>query len=497
MTNESILLENENKRLNLRLPLLICFALYTAWQMGIGYFSGQTMSVDGRTPLPVNVDDLTVIIAAGYILSLIVMLLIPRIVVWAERITASVALVSALALFLPLAPETLAVALCVQFFCCIFMIGFETSIIVGLFTEKTAILHLAVAYGVANVLVAILQNDFIKIDFKLFRLVTVVALALMILFFFKLPGNVWTSSVKKSDGLVAPKRLFTRIFLWAATSCFVVLFGSAVAEGFTHGVSVFYLSGWLAGIILYLLWKRFGVAPFKVFPIYIAMGAMGFVLAIASVYVPALSLPACVFLGVGSMACWMNPLLGVLMAKQYPSKFIAPGIIGVAFVAVLIHTALLDLFRDNTTVLYVVYLVIAVACIFLYLLLEQYLLYAFHGKPLISDERATELNEAARAAREKGEPLPADAPTMLVLEEAECHTDDELTERERQVAQEFLKGLDAREITAKLNISINTVMTHKKNIYAKKDIHNPIEFVSKLGRLQMGKSESETEGNNQ
>ncbi|GHU60163.1 hypothetical protein FACS1894171_0480 [Clostridia bacterium] len=92
----------------------------------------------------------------------------------------------------------------------------------------------------------------------LFRLFTVIALALMLLFFWRLPGNVWTHSVKKSDGLAAPKRLFAGIFLWTATSCFAILFGTAVAEGFTHGVSVFYLTGALAGVILYLLWKRFG-----------------------------------------------------------------------------------------------------------------------------------------------------------------------------------------------------------------------------------------------
>ncbi|MDR2501901.1 MAG: helix-turn-helix transcriptional regulator [Oscillospiraceae bacterium] len=484
MTNQSILLENENKRLNLRLPWLICFAMFTVWQMGMVYFSGQTLSVDGRTPIPVDVDDITVIIAAGYGLALLVMGLIPQIVVWAERVTASAALLSALALFLPLAPETLAVALYVQFFCCCFMIGFETSIIVGLFTEKTAVLHLTAAYGIANGLVAALHNDFLKIDFAWFRLFTVIALVLMLLFFWRLPGKVWTRSVKKADKLAAPKRLFAGIFLWTATSCFVILFGAAVAEGFTHGVSVFYLSGAAAGMFLYLLWKRFGVRPVRVFPIYIALGAMGFVLAIASLYVPAPPLWACVFLGVGSMACWINPLLGVLMAKQYPSRFIAPGIIGVAFVTVMIHTALLDVFRANVTALYVVYLVIAVACVILYLILEPYLLYAFHGKPLISGERAAELNEAARAARGKGEAFPEDAPAAPVLPETPCRTEDELTDREKQIAQELMLGLDYKQIAAKLYISPYTVSSHKKSIYTKKGVHNVAELILKMGKLQ-------------
>jgi hypothetical protein len=58
--------ENEAKRLDLPLPLLMCFAMFTAWQMGMVYFSGQTMSVDGRTPLPVELGSMTALIAAGY-----------------------------------------------------------------------------------------------------------------------------------------------------------------------------------------------------------------------------------------------------------------------------------------------------------------------------------------------------------------------------------------------------------------------------------------------
>ncbi|MDR0916396.1 MAG: LuxR C-terminal-related transcriptional regulator [Oscillospiraceae bacterium] len=488
MSELSILSENESKRLNLRLPWLLCFAMFAAWQIGMVYFSGQTLSVDGRTPLPVNIDDITLIIAAGYILSILVMLFIPRLVVWLERITASVALVSALALFLPLSAETLVITLYVQYFCCCLMTGFETSIIVGLFTEKTAVLHLAVAYGVANGLVAILHNDFVQIPFTAFRLFTVIALTLMVMFFFKLPRNVWTRSVKKSDGLIAPKKLFAGIFLWTATSCFAILFGTAVAEGFAHGVSVFYLSGGVAGIILYLLWKHFGIVPFNVFSVYIAIGAMGFVLAVASLHVPALSLAACVLLGVGSMACWINPLLGVLMAKQYPSKFIAPGIIGVAFITVLIHAALLDVFRNSAPALCMVYLVIAVACVIIYLILEPYLLYAFHGKPLISHERAAELIEAAKEAAKIGEVLAEDVPVadsvVILLDEVRGHPDDDLTERERQIAQELMLGLNYKQIAAKLHISPYTVSSHKKSIYSKKGVHNVPELILKMGRVQ-------------
>jgi len=72
-----LLVENERKRLNFRLPLLICFAMFVAWQMGVGYYSGETLSLDGRTPLPVDLGNFTLIIAAGYILSIVFMLVLP------------------------------------------------------------------------------------------------------------------------------------------------------------------------------------------------------------------------------------------------------------------------------------------------------------------------------------------------------------------------------------------------------------------------------------
>ena len=165
MNNHPLLIENESKRLNFRLPLLFCFALFEAWQMGVVYYSGETLSLDGRTPLPIDVGNLTVIIAVGYILSIMVMIALPHIIVWAERIAASIALLCVLTLFLPLPNETLAVCYYVHYFFGCFMIGFETALIVNLFTEQTAIKHLTVAYAICNVLVAVLHNDFIKVPF--------------------------------------------------------------------------------------------------------------------------------------------------------------------------------------------------------------------------------------------------------------------------------------------------------------------------------------------
>jgi hypothetical protein len=375
MNNNSILVENENKRLTFRLPLLICFALYVAWQMGVVFFSGKTLSLDGKTPLPVNVDNLTILIAAGYILSIIVMIALPRLVVWLERITTAVALLSALILYLPFSNETLAAFYYLQCFCCMLMIGFETFIIINFQTEKNALKHLTIAYAFAMVCVAILHNDIIDVSFSGFRFFAVISLALMLVFFFKLPvrKDVLPRYVKKEDNIVAPKSLIAGILLMVGLNCFVTLFGNTVAENATHGLSVYYLSTAVFGLIIFLLWKKFNINPLKCGSVLLALGAMGFIAAIAtctiSVYTWEFSMIACTLLGAGMACCWLNPLFGLLIVKRYPSRYIAPAIIGIAFITVLIHTVLLDALRDSVTILYVVYLVIAVILVILYLML--------------------------------------------------------------------------------------------------------------------------------
>jgi len=54
---------------------------------------------------------------------------------------------------------------------------------------------------------------------------------------------------------------------------------------------------------------------------------------------------------------------------------------------------------------------------------------------------------------------------------------NEFTDREREIILASKEGLLTKEIAAKLGISINTVNTHKKNIFQKLGINNTMEMV--------------------
>lgn len=49
----------------------------------------------------------------------------------------------------------------------------------------------------------------------------------------------------------------------------------------------------------------------------------------------------------------------------------------------------------------------------------------------------------------------------------------ELSPRERDVILQIVKGLSNKEIAANMNVSVNTVMTHRRNIASKLKIHSP------------------------
>jgi hypothetical protein len=193
--SHSILAENERKRLSFSLPWLCCLALFTAWQIGVFSYSGAALMVEGRLPLGVDMGNFTPLISLGYLLSIAWMLAFPRRIVWAERVMAGAALLAALALYLPMAHETRTLVFLAQLFCCCVMIGFETALIVGLFSEQAAVKHLLVAYGLIFIIAAVMQNNFFAAPYWAFQHFNVAALALQLLFYWKLPARVWPEYV--------------------------------------------------------------------------------------------------------------------------------------------------------------------------------------------------------------------------------------------------------------------------------------------------------------
>ncbi|MDR1587751.1 MAG: helix-turn-helix transcriptional regulator [Treponema sp.] len=484
----SLLAENERKRLSLSLPWLCCFALFTAWQVGVFSYSGTALAVTGRLPLGIDAGNLTPLISLGYILSIAWMLVFPGRIVRAERFMAGAALLSALALYLPLSRALIAAFFLIQLFCCCVMIGFETALIVGLFSEEAAVKHLLVAYGLIFILAALMQTNFFEVPYWVFQHFNVAALALQLLFYRKLPAHVWPRYVQKGSGLVYPKRLFAGLLALCFLGNIAFSFGISAAESVKHGVFVFYISFSVFAITGYALLRRLGLSPLRYASISVVVSVVGFILAIVALYVPVLALPACVLLGPSTTVCILIPYYGVVMSKRYPSRFISPVIIGISFVvSVLLLAWLIEAFRENTTLLYTLYLAIAVVMAVLYLFLEPYLLYSFRGRPLISEKEIAGLaqEEAGAAAFAespetaaagfRAEPIPAEPPLTdppLTERQRNLITSafDKLSLKELAIAELLMQGFKYEVICTRLHISKNTAYWYRRQLFDKLQI---------------------------
>ena len=465
----SVLADNQSRRLELPLWMLVCFSMFNAWQMGFIYFMGPSLVLDGRTPLPIDMDNVTTLIAAGYVLAIIYMIVLPHMVVWAARITTMTALLSVIGLYFPFSAETLTLLLYLQTFCCCFMIGFETFTISNLFSERSTIAHLTVAYAVALILVAIVQNDLFPVSFPVFRLLALIMLVMMLMFFFRISAEkgACPQYVKKGDGLRYPKYLFLGIILYSFVADIMILGGSAAVAEVPNGVFVAYLADAAGALILYVLYRKAKVHPLSVVSVFMGLSAIGFLfLLIASGYLPSLAYPACILVGFGFIPCQMMPLYGMTMMKSYPSRLIAPGIILMALITVLVHSSLVEAFRAAPDLLNLAYLAISLICIVVYWHLSPYLVHTFQRK-ISADTVTTSLAavEAAAAYVEEKRPSMAEDSSYNVRLA-------QLTARELEVLNLIGGGYSNRDIAKILVISEHTVNDYTKKIYRKLDVHN-------------------------
>jgi DNA-binding CsgD family transcriptional regulator len=344
--------------------------------------------------------------------------------VWAKRVLACLALASAAALYLPFPSLWLIAFFLIQLLCCCVMIGFETALMVGLFSDRCAGKHLFAAYGLIFIIAAFMQNQFFEVPYGVFKIFNVIALVLQLAFYWKLPAKSWPEYVRKGTALVCPRRLFAGLFALCFLGNIMFSFGISVAEGIEHGVFIFYMSFSVLAVGGYGLLRRFRLSPLRIVLVSVLVSVAGFSLAIVSLYIPALALPACILLGPSCVPCFLSAYYGLVMTKRYPSRFISPLIIGISFVvSVLILGALIEAFRNNTSLLYTVYLAIAVALAVLYLAVEPYLLYSFRGGRLISEERIVEI-----AGQEEGENGNAPLSYAETTPAAPASTESPLTE---------------------------------------------------------------------
>ncbi len=484
--NHQTLIENQKKRIELPLWMLVCFSMFSFWQMGfIYYFLEPSSAADGKIPLPINIDYGTTLTAVCYILGILTMIFLPKIIVWIQRIATGVALLSAIAFFLPLPDDILCFNIYLQIFCCCLMIGFETFLVVTFFSEKSSVRYLTFGYGIAVFLIAFVQNEVVSIPFSTFRFGMVAALVLLFIFFLRIPagGKHLPQFVKKSDGLIPPKKMMWGAYLIAFIAALMGVGGPAVVGKVEHGVSIMYLVVALSSFTMYFLHKKANIHPFRIAPMFVGLGGFGFLVMLVSAYVPALSYVACALIGFGMTVCMLAPLYGVPIMKAYPSRYVASAIIGLAITAVLIHAVIAEMFLGAPIALYIFYAVIMAVLVFVFMQVEPFLMFALRRR--IADEETAAAAEAEEPAVQASQ-TETKAESMVTTDTDT--TDDpllKLSPKKREVAELICMGYTNRDIAEALVISEHTVKDYVKDIYYALDVHSRIELAALVNNYRL------------
>jgi DNA-binding NarL/FixJ family response regulator len=95
---------------------------------------------------------------------------------------------------------------------------------------------------------------------------------------------------------------------------------------------------------------------------------------------------------------------------------------------------------------------------------------------LMRDTSLQDLVEAIRAASERGDRGPVDASSPPAREHLSAL--ESLSPRETEILELLTMGLSQRVIANRLNLAVNTVRTHTRNIQLKLRVHSNLEAVS-------------------
>jgi DNA-binding NarL/FixJ family response regulator len=361
---------------------------------------------------------------------------------------------------------------------------------------------LLAAYGLIFALAGVMQNQFFDVPYWVFQHFNVAAIVLQLIFYCRLPANVWPRYVGKGAAAapVCPKKLFAGLFILCFLGNILISFGLSVAESVTHGVFAFDCSFAVFAVLGYLLFRRVGLSPLRFVSVTVLVSVMGFILAMIALYIPGLTLLACILLGPGTAANILIPYYGVVMARRYPSRFISPAIIGISFgSSVLLLSWLVETFRENTAMLYTLYIAIAVVMAVVFLMLEPYLLYSFRGPSAVSklldadrpdDEKEYPASVAVAAGTAGGEKKKASPalPEGSQISERTRHiasrSVEKLTRKELEVMEMMLRGLTSAEIARQMVNSVSTINSHRARIYEKLQIHKIGELFALENRLR-------------
>ncbi|MDO5569073.1 MAG: LuxR C-terminal-related transcriptional regulator [bacterium] len=432
----------KNNKLDVKTYVLAFIETFSVWQMGIIYYSSKTLTINNSNPLPVVLDNSIFLVITGYILGILFIYLFPKKTVFVGRLLMFISLIASIILFFNIPSLLFKILYYVLTFNCVFFISINTSLLINLYSLKSALMDAIVGAIITGIMIAICQNNIIPFNFIMFNTISSICLLLITFALFKLPIKMNTIFLSKSDKLkIPPKQNIIGLIIIQIICCLSTLFTATLSESIGGGISMSYLGLFISGLICYILYKNDKLNPFKVCKYYFGICSIGFVLfLIPNNITNYISL----FLqGFGLFNILVAPFLISHLFAKYPSKLIAPITVIICLLTVIINSLLVESFRLSSTFLYLIYSILSIINVVIYLMIEPNL----------------ELQSLCNSNKNK------------LLKKI-----TKLSKREIEVTELLINGYSNKEIASKLNISNYTVNDHIKNIYKKYDVHSRMEL---------------------
>lgn len=423
--------------------LLAFIELFNVWQMGVIFYSYKTLTINNFVNTPVVLDNSLILIIMGYLIGVILIYFLPKKTILLGKISSIISLICSITLIFPITSTVFLTAYYLLTFNCVFFISINTSLIINYYSNKSALLDVILGTIITGVLIALCQQQIIPFSFNIFNIISIICLSLITYALFKIDNSYNVVFIEENEKICKNyKRYLFEILLIQFVACLNTLFNSSVAQDIKNGVSISYIGGTISGLLFLFLYKKKRILPRKIFTYYFGIVAVGF-----SLYLfPISELKSIsIFLqGFSLLLILAIPYLANILFNEYPSKKIAPSLILIAISTVIIDSILLELFKNNSTILYSSYAFISILASIIYLLFER-------------DFKLESLDK------------------KVIL--------DKLSKREQEVAALLIKGLSSKDISIVLFISEHTTKDHIKNIYKKYNIHSRLELINLISSI--------------
>lgn len=326
-----------------------------------------------------------------------------------------------------------------------------------MYSLKIALKDGIIASIVSSPFIALLHLSGFVIDFKTLNVISAIIQILMFIGVSKIPTKIEMKFLPvRTKGMEArttrpPFLLLVGSFFIYTIICFCTLFSSTTVESITNGIPIFYIAAIFWALVFLVLYYKMKLDPFEIVAVYMAVAAIGFILWL-------LPMPQVIYISIfmqGTSLCLCNLawFIMAILSEKWNWRGIAPLAIFITLITVLIHSAILEVLRDNTALLYAVYAVIALVLLVINLYIAPYF-------------RRVWIDSSA------------DAATAINIDFGV------LTKREIEIVELVVQGYINEDIAKTLFISEHTVKTHMKNIFQKLDVHTLFELATKINKIK-------------